>query len=214
MKTWLVAHRGASNEARENTIAAFSAAHTYPVGLIEFDVRVTKDNIAVIHHNPTINGLEIGTHTLAELQAEDPELTTFGALAQMSNLPLLIELKANASASHVIDYMHQHPESYATSFLEQELLVIKAAGIDPARLFLAQHNHPIGLVARASDNQFGGISVNKWYALPWLYHKATRRHLNVMFYTVNSKLIARYIRKYYPDAFICTDDLSTMSTLI
>ena len=161
----------------------------------ENEQSIWDDAYFTVNNVPTIlTGLEINTHTLAELQAEDPELTTFDALTQMSSLPLLIELKASASANHVIEYMHQHPESYATSFLEPELSAIKAAGIDPARLFLAQHNHPIGLVARASNNKFGGISVNKWYALPWLYHKATKRHLKVMFYTVNSKLLARWIR--------------------
>jgi len=54
-KLLIVAHRGAKEEAPENTRSAFDAALRYPVDGIEFDVRITREGIPVIHHDKTIS---------------------------------------------------------------------------------------------------------------------------------------------------------------
>ncbi|MFX0000052.1 MAG: glycerophosphodiester phosphodiesterase [Candidatus Hermodarchaeota archaeon] len=46
----IVAHRGASNIAPENTIEAFQHAIEYGADAIEFDVRLTSDGVPVIYH--------------------------------------------------------------------------------------------------------------------------------------------------------------------
>ena len=50
----IVAHRGARDEAPENTRSAFDAALKYPVDGIEFDVRITREGIPVIYHDKTL----------------------------------------------------------------------------------------------------------------------------------------------------------------
>ncbi|MBU1570516.1 MAG: hypothetical protein KKD92_11600 [Proteobacteria bacterium] len=54
-KLLIVAHRGAKEEAPENTRSAFDAALKYPVDGIEFDVRITREGIPVIHHDKTLS---------------------------------------------------------------------------------------------------------------------------------------------------------------
>ena len=54
-KLLIVAHRGAKEEAPENTRSAFDAALKYPVDGIEFDVRSTREGIPVIHHDKTLS---------------------------------------------------------------------------------------------------------------------------------------------------------------
>ena len=54
-KLLIVAHRGANEEAPENTRSAFDAALKYPVDGIEFDVRSTREGIPVIHHDKTLS---------------------------------------------------------------------------------------------------------------------------------------------------------------
>ena len=51
----LIAHRGASNEAPENTIPAFEKAAEKGYNTVECDISWTKDNVAVILHDNTIN---------------------------------------------------------------------------------------------------------------------------------------------------------------
>lgn len=51
----LIAHRGASFEAPENTMSAIYKAIDIGVSLIEFDVRMTKDGIPIIMHDETVS---------------------------------------------------------------------------------------------------------------------------------------------------------------
>lgn len=51
---WVVAHRGASKYAPENTRPAFELALTYPIDGLETDVQLTKDGIPVLYHDPTL----------------------------------------------------------------------------------------------------------------------------------------------------------------
>lgn len=50
----LIAHRGASFEAPENTLSAMYRAVDIGVSYIEFDVRLTKDGIPIVLHDATI----------------------------------------------------------------------------------------------------------------------------------------------------------------
>lgn len=50
----IVAHRGARDEAPENSRSAFDAALNYPIDGIEFDVRITRDGVPVIHHDRSL----------------------------------------------------------------------------------------------------------------------------------------------------------------
>ena len=69
----IVAHRGASHEAPENTLAAFKRAWALGCEAVELDVRVTADNQVVVIHDATtlrIGGVDrrVADQTLAELQ--------------------------------------------------------------------------------------------------------------------------------------------------
>mgnify|MGYP002712813503 CR=1 FL=1 len=50
-KVKIMAHRGASYHAPENTAAAFKKAYDFNVDGIETDLQLTKDGEIVIHHN-------------------------------------------------------------------------------------------------------------------------------------------------------------------
>ena len=50
----VISHRGAKNEAPENTPSAFDKALSFPIDGIELDVQITKDNIPVIYHDRTL----------------------------------------------------------------------------------------------------------------------------------------------------------------
>ena len=48
----VMAHRGASRAEQENTVAAFRRAGTMGSDAVELDVRRTRDDVLVVHHNP------------------------------------------------------------------------------------------------------------------------------------------------------------------
>jgi glycerophosphoryl diester phosphodiesterase len=53
----LVAHRGASRERPENTLAAFAVALDHRAAGIELDVHATADGVVVVHHDPVPHGV-------------------------------------------------------------------------------------------------------------------------------------------------------------
>jgi glycerophosphoryl diester phosphodiesterase len=72
----VIAHRGASSYAPENTLAAFDLALEMGARHLELDVQMTSDDHLVIIHddwvNRTTNGFgRVWKHTLAELQVLD-----------------------------------------------------------------------------------------------------------------------------------------------
>lgn len=72
----IVAHRGASHDAPENTLAAFRRAWELGVESVELDVHVTRDHQPVVIHDPTtlrVAGVDrrVADQTLAEVRALD-----------------------------------------------------------------------------------------------------------------------------------------------
>ncbi|NEN96454.1 MAG: glycerophosphodiester phosphodiesterase [Moorea sp. SIO1F2] len=63
----IIAHRGASNCAKENTIEAYEKAIELGADFIEFDVRITKDGVLISHHDPMIANQAISQLRFAEI---------------------------------------------------------------------------------------------------------------------------------------------------
>jgi glycerophosphoryl diester phosphodiesterase len=69
-------HRGNRAHAPENTLESFAQAVALGVDALEFDVRLTADGVAVVHHDPTVDRTTDGSGpvaamTLAELRRLD-----------------------------------------------------------------------------------------------------------------------------------------------
>lgn len=62
-----VAHRGGSQLAPENTLAAFRNALTLPIDFIEIDVQMSRDGQAIVFHDPTIKRLTNGEGNILDL---------------------------------------------------------------------------------------------------------------------------------------------------
>jgi len=72
----VIAHRGSSSEAPENTLPAFEAAVARGADAIELDVRLTADGAPVVIHDATLDRTTdrtgpVAAFTLAELRAVD-----------------------------------------------------------------------------------------------------------------------------------------------
>ena len=67
----VVAHRGASVEQPENTIAAFEAAIDAGADAVEFDVRMTADGHAVVLHDPDVSRTTDGTGIVSEMTLDE-----------------------------------------------------------------------------------------------------------------------------------------------
>jgi len=63
----IFAHRGASANAPENTLAAFKLAIEQGADAIELDVKLSADGIPVVIHDPTVDRTTDGSGTVANL---------------------------------------------------------------------------------------------------------------------------------------------------
>ena len=63
---FVVAHRGLSAEAPENTFDSFDLAISNGIEHIEFDVQLTKDNKVVIIHDDTVDRTSNGSGYVSE----------------------------------------------------------------------------------------------------------------------------------------------------
>lgn len=98
----IISHRGAhdNRRVRENTIAAFDRVHQAGVWGIELDVRWTRDNYAVVHHDENTRRVfgvdaDINDLTQQELKARLPEIPSLDEVVQRygGQMHLMVELK-------------------------------------------------------------------------------------------------------------------------
>jgi len=115
-KPWIIAHRGASGHAPENTMAAFHAAVEMGAPFIECDIQMTRDGRFVSIHDSTVERTTNGRGavkdlTLAELRELDagkwyerdfmgekiPTIEEILELGRASDVVFYLELKYEAA---------------------------------------------------------------------------------------------------------------------
>jgi glycerophosphoryl diester phosphodiesterase len=181
----VVAHRGDSAHAPENTMAAFERAVRLGVDALEFDVRLTADGVAVVHHDPTLERTTSGAclvaaHTLATVRALEagahftPDAgrsfpfrgtgvgvpTLDEVLGAWPAMPVLIELKepaASAAARAVLDRHAAASRAVVASFVD--------AAVAPFRSSPYATGAARGDVARLLAATLVGVRVRPSYQL-------------------------------------------------
>jgi glycerophosphoryl diester phosphodiesterase len=102
----VIAHRGASRDAPENTVAAFEAAIALGADAVELDVRRTADGVLVVHHNASRRGVPLSMLTYSRLvrlsRHEPPRFDTVLDLCA-GRIGVDIEVKEPGFEAEVID---------------------------------------------------------------------------------------------------------------
>lgn len=130
--TKVIAHRGFSGIAPENTLAAFKKALELKVDYIELDIHLTKDNQVVVIHDKTINRTTDGKGKVNELTLE--EIKRYDAGSWFSS-----EYK-NEKIPSLEDVM-ELVNGKATLFIEVKRGDIFYSGIEQLTLDLINKHH-------------------------------------------------------------------------
>jgi glycerophosphoryl diester phosphodiesterase len=98
VKPLVIAHRGASSIALENSLAAFRAAAGQGADAVELDVHATIDGEIVVHHDPSVLGLPIAQARWRDLASVplangEPIPTLAQALDVLGKLKVFVEVK-------------------------------------------------------------------------------------------------------------------------
>jgi len=134
----VIAHRGASAEAPENTLRAFRRALALKVDGLELDVQVTRDGVPVVFHDATLRRLtgtpgRVGAKTWRELKKlrvhgteSIPRLA--GVLALVRGRAVVqIELKRGARVAPVVRAIHRARAARRVIFASFEVTLLRAA---------------------------------------------------------------------------------------
>lgn len=213
----IIGHRGAAGLALENTLPSIELARLLGVDAIEFDVRKTKDDHLVLSHDADLSRIsdsharirsltlkELRTITLNDGQSQVPTLNE--ALRACGKVPVIIELKESECLDQLLDTLDRFPEANITvaSFKHQEMAKLKQ--LRPGlKVYLAEKTRPIEIIQLARDVKADGVDLNFWLLNPLTYLMARRFNLEIMVFTVNSRILARFINLLYPSALICTN---------
>ncbi|MGE4580135.1 MAG: glycerophosphodiester phosphodiesterase [Desulfuromonadales bacterium] len=143
------AHRGASSQAPENTMAAFLAAEAAGASGIELDVHLSRDGVAVVIHDETLerttNGQgPVSRRTYQEIRALDAG-SWFGPAFRGEGVPSLeevmawaggrlrlnIEIKAAEAGLAVLDLQERYPDVNVLLSSFNHRLLAKIHRMDP-----------------------------------------------------------------------------------
>jgi len=88
----VVAHRGASSTRPENTIPSFEEAIRLGAGIVEFDVRLSRDGVPVVIHDPAVDRTTDGTGLVHELGAAELASLNAGTEAEPTPVPTFADV--------------------------------------------------------------------------------------------------------------------------
>jgi glycerophosphoryl diester phosphodiesterase len=131
----IIGHRGARGLAPENTLAAFAKAIELEVDGVEFDVRVTKDKIPILHHGkymhlPVAPLRRIRKSDLKELKALKADLTTLEEALKYVGLKcqMYVEIKPGEDIGPIVSALKAYSskgrriENLAVASFDQNIL--------------------------------------------------------------------------------------------
>ncbi len=128
----VIAHRGASAQEHENSLAAFRLAGQLGADGVELDIHATHDGALIVHHDDTIAGVHIPTSTAAAVRSqrlpngEAPPLLAEALRAIDPRLRVYVEVKTLPQACdvHLLDVLDSgpHPAGYSVHGFDHRIL--------------------------------------------------------------------------------------------
>ncbi|AXG78815.1 glycerophosphodiester phosphodiesterase [Streptomyces paludis] len=140
----VIAHRGASEDAPEHTLAAYMKAIEDGADALECDVRLTADGHLVCVHDRRVNRTSNGRGAVSALELADLAALDFGSwkdseespdwrdpgFTSVLTLERLLELVADAGRPLQLAIETKHPTRWAGQVEERLLQLLRRFGLD------------------------------------------------------------------------------------
>ena len=214
----IIAHRGASAEAPENTLAAFRRALGLKADAIELDVQVTRDGVPVVFHDEDLRRLTGRTGRLVEKSWRDlralrvrgaaaiPCLADVLALTR-GRIRVQIELKRGARVAPVIRVINRARAARWVILASFEpALVRRAARLAPAipRMLIAEGRAGApDFLRRMAAASAGGLSLHHRTVMGRAFvERIHRAGASLWCWTVNDARRARRLAGWGVDGLV------------
>ena len=203
----VIAHRGASRRAPENTLAAFRLARDLGADMVELDARHTLDRVVVVHHDAFLaDGRAIVARRAASLPAHVPTLAD--ALDACAGMHVNVEIKNSpGDPDHDPDDLHL-----------DEILAVMQAKRPCAELLVSSFNAVTVARVRARVPQLATAQLTYRFVDPVVVVQAAveagHRALHPFDPTVDETLVERAHRAGLDVNVWTVDDESRMRALV
>ena len=231
----IVAHRGASALAPENTLAAFRQAINDGADALEFDVRLTKDGEVVVIHDGKLEGTTNGSGFVSEKTLSELQTLSAGAWFHkkfsVERIPTLdevfnevrgkvginVEMKADADRQSEFDLADRCCQIIKEHYAENIVLLssfqhhlIKRTRELNSNIATGLLFHPFQLISRSPvriAQRMGAefIILSSVSLRKRIVRKAHEQELQVGEYTINTPARINRARRYAVDV-IFTDN--------
>jgi len=142
----VIAHRGASYAAPENTLAAFRAARELGADGFETDVQLTRDGKMVIHHNYTVDARSNGSGRVRDMTEEELRRLDFGswkgAAFAGERIPTFDECLEAARGFSMVNIELKAPPDRGVPYVEMVARALRAAGMED-RVRISSFDHSL-----------------------------------------------------------------------
>lgn len=221
----IIGHRGAAGQKPENTLQGLQEAIDAGADMVEFDVRMTKDNVGVLSHDAHIrlNDESIGlirNFTLKELQKRTAGtqyhvVTLDAAIKRCAGfIFMMIEAKDKGSGIAALELVTQKYKSafdttMITSFYARELIRVRNLN-KKIKLGMLMRLNPLSFLAWERKLQLSAVGLHRLHVNPLSVQAAHQLKMFVYVYTVNRKAALAQLEKRdidgvvtdYPSKFI------------
>jgi len=153
----VIAHRGASGHAFENSLAAFALAKRLGADGVELDIHSTIDGAFLVHHDPEVPGVgRIGAHpeeafAACRLPNGEPIPTLGQVLEELGDFDVWIELKTLAPAfdARLLQLMRSGPSPtrYAVHAFDHRIIARVGKHAPLLRRGVLSASYPLDLLA-------------------------------------------------------------------
>jgi glycerophosphoryl diester phosphodiesterase len=213
----IIGHRGAAGLALENTLPSLELARLLGVSAIEFDVRKTKDNRLVLCHDSDLGDISKKEVKVKDAKLKDLQKITLNdeqsvvpslheALRMCGTTPVMIELKETGCSELLLQELKSFPDLDVSvlSFKLDELAYLRRLA-PKMKLYGLERTKPFDIIQFARELHLDGVGLNFWLLNPMTYWLAKRYKLSMFVYTVNNRLLGKFIGFLYPDVAVCTN---------
>jgi glycerophosphoryl diester phosphodiesterase len=206
--TMIIAHRGASADAPENTLAALELAIKEGADWVEIDVQETREGEVVVIHDSDLkkiggSGLKVFEASLAELQSVDigswkdpsfsdqrvPTLQQVLALCK-NRIKIVIELKYYGQEKRLEERVADLVE---TAGMQDQIVVMSLSYAGIQKMKSIRPQWMVGLLASVAIGNITRLeadffAINANFANRAFIKQMHRRNLKVMVWTVNDPI--------------------------
>ncbi|CAG7641033.1 Glycerophosphodiester phosphodiesterase [Paenibacillus solanacearum] len=220
-----LAHRGYPKKYPENTFSSFQAALDLSYDILELDVQLTKDGVAVVIHDTTVNRTTNGTghvidylfDDLRKLDAGDGQpIPTLEEILKMAKgkAKVDIELKQSgdlypgleAKVLEVVRECGMMEDIFVTSFDHYSIMKMRELSSE-VELGLVIYGATPSVFPLAEQIRARYVSVKYIYLNEDFIQRCEEQGIQIIAWTIDDEESMSKLHQRYPNIWVCTNEL-------